>query len=166
MAWDGTFTEADVERFLDKCDKLPNGCWYWMGARSRGGQSSSSGRWYGSFHVSGFGTVRAHIFSATALGMGRRPGDHLDHECNFSMCVNPAHIVSRLPCENTHRHREEPRPEMRLNGRDDRYLFELVRLHCQRLEIDLNPTIEEKLSELLTYRHLALTQDELDSIPF
>lgn len=166
MAWDESFTEDDVRRFLDKCDKLPNGCWYWMGAQSKGGERTSRHRSYGSFHVSGHGTVRAHIFSAVALGHGRRPGEHLDHECNFSMCVNPAHILSKDPLDNIHRHREEPQPRMELNGREDRYLFELVRIHCERLGIDLNPAVEQRLSDLLTYRHLMAPEPELDDIPF
>lgn len=24
-------TQADIDRFMEKVDKLPNGCWYWMG---------------------------------------------------------------------------------------------------------------------------------------
>lgn len=82
------------------------------------------------------------------------------------MCVNPAHIISKDPLDNIHRHREEPQPSMRLNGREDRYLFELVRIHCERMGIDLNPTIEAKLSDLLTYRHLAEMGQEFDDIPF
>lgn len=26
----------DIKRFLKYVDKLPNGCWFWTGARSRG----------------------------------------------------------------------------------------------------------------------------------
>ena len=80
----------DVKRFMSYVDILPNGCWYWTGARSRG---SGNRKWYGSFRVGGT-TVRAHRFAAEVIG-GQRPlekGEHRDHTCCFSMCVCPDHI--------------------------------------------------------------------------
>lgn len=35
----------DVKRFFRYVEKLPNGCWYWTGARSRG---KGNRKWYGS----------------------------------------------------------------------------------------------------------------------
>lgn len=82
-------TAADIERFMRYVDKLPNGCWYWMGARSRG---RGNRKWYGSFRL-GKRTVRAHRFASEVLGGVRcPPGYHRDHVCCFSMCVNPRHI--------------------------------------------------------------------------
>lgn len=83
-------TEDDIKRFFKYVDKLPNGCWFWTGARSRGGGNR---KWYGSFHLNGK-VIRAHRFSAEVIG-GKGPlppGGHRDHECVFSLCVNPAHI--------------------------------------------------------------------------
>lgn len=83
-------TQSDIERFMRFVEKLPCGCWYWTGARSRG---QGNRKWYGSFRV-GDRTVRAHRFSCDVLG-GREcpPGHHRDHVvCKFSMCVNPDHI--------------------------------------------------------------------------
>lgn len=82
-------TEADIKRFMSYVDKLPNGCWYWTGARSKG---KGNRKWYGSFRV-GKSSVRAHRFSSEVLnGDDCPPGHDRDHECCFSMCVNPAHI--------------------------------------------------------------------------
>lgn len=82
-----TWTAADIERFMSFVDVLPCGCWFWMGARSRG---KGKRKWYGSFHVNGQ-TVRALRFSCEAIGKMPpvRPGEHRAHRCMFSMCVNP-----------------------------------------------------------------------------
>ncbi len=84
-----TWDEDDVRRFMSKVDRLPNGCWFWTGARSRG---SGNKKWYGSFSVKGK-TIRAHRFSVEAIG-GKQmiEGHHRDHTCCFSLCVNPDHI--------------------------------------------------------------------------
>ena len=83
-------TEADIKRFLRYVQKLPNGCWFWTGARSRG-----KGRrtWYGSFRI-GKRTVRAHRFSCEVLAKRESlpDGHDRDHTCEFSMCVNPDHL--------------------------------------------------------------------------
>lgn len=81
-------TQRDIERFLGKVDKLPNGCWYWNGARSKG----RGKKWYGSFHIANR-TVRAHRFSSEVFNEDECPPDHhRDHLCCFSMCVAPEHI--------------------------------------------------------------------------
>jgi hypothetical protein len=79
----------DIDRFMGYVDRLPSGCWYWTGARSRG---RGNRKWYGSFHLGGR-TVRAHAFSCEVIG-GKPcpPGHHRDHTCCFSMCVNPEHL--------------------------------------------------------------------------
>lgn len=82
-------TEADIKRFMSYVDKLPNGCWFWSGARSRG---KGNKKCYGSFRVNGK-TVRAHRFAAEVLGKKFCPkGHHRDHLCSFSLCVNPDHL--------------------------------------------------------------------------
>ena len=82
-------TEADIARFMSYVDKLPNGCWFWTGARSRG---KGNRKWYGSFFVGGK-VVRAHRFACEALtDKPCPPGSHRDHECCFSLCVNPDHF--------------------------------------------------------------------------
>lgn len=83
------FDQKDIERFMRHVDRLPNGCWYWQGARSRG---KGNRKWYGTFRMKGM-SVRAHRFAADAIG-GKvcHAGQHRDHTCCFSMCVNPDHI--------------------------------------------------------------------------
>jgi hypothetical protein len=83
------FTEADIARFMKYVDKLPNGCWFWTGARSRG---KGNKKWYGSFRL-GKRTVRAHRFSCEAIkGIELPPGHDRGHTCDFSLCVCPDHI--------------------------------------------------------------------------
>lgn len=83
-----TGTPEDVERFMRYVDKLPCGCWFWTGARSRGGGNK---KWYGSFRLGGR-TVRASRFSCDVVASPPKPcppGHHRDHLCCFSLCVNP-----------------------------------------------------------------------------
>lgn len=76
-------TSDDIRRFMSFVDILPNGCWFWTGARSRG---SGNKKWYGSFWVKGHGTVRAHRFSCEVLGKKPLPpAHHRDHNCCFSL---------------------------------------------------------------------------------
>ena len=84
-----TFDASDIARFMRLVDKLPCGCWFYTGSRSRG---KGNRKWYGTFWVKGK-RVRAHRFSAVAIGGQRElePGEHRDHTCCFSMCVNPEH---------------------------------------------------------------------------
>jgi hypothetical protein len=91
----------DLARFMKLVDILMNGCWFWTGGRSRG---KGNRKWYGSFHVSGHDTVRAHRFSSEVLGEQEcPPGFHRDHTCGFSLCVNPAHIEVVTHTENERR---------------------------------------------------------------
>jgi hypothetical protein len=95
-----TFDQADIERFMRFVDKLPNGCWFWAGARSRG---KGNRKWYGSFKVKGR-AVRAHRFACEAIGGNTiQPGEHRDHTCSFSLCVNPHHLEIVSHQENQHR---------------------------------------------------------------
>lgn len=81
--------EADIARFMKYVEKLPCGCWFWTGARSRG---KGNRKWYGSFRL-GKRTIRAHRFASEVLGKSECPPEHdRDHTCQFSMCVNPKHI--------------------------------------------------------------------------
>lgn len=90
-------THEEVERFLGYVEVLNNGCWFWRGARSRG---SGNSKWHGSFRYRGT-TIRAHRFSHDALkGLPCPPGHHRDHECSFSLCVNPEHIFCTTHAEN------------------------------------------------------------------
>lgn len=96
----------DIARFMSKVDKLPNGCWFWTGARSRG---RGNKKWYGSFHFRGR-VIRAHVFAHDILAKKHCPqGYHRDHTCHFSMCVNPDHLEA-VPSQ-VNNHRRRPRYE-------------------------------------------------------
>lgn len=96
-------TAAEIARFMSFVQKLPCGCWFWTGARSRGRGNKA---WYGSFHYRGK-SIRAHIFAHDHLG-GKvcPPGHHRDHDCRFSLCVHPDHVWARTPADNQSRVRE------------------------------------------------------------
>lgn len=96
-------TNPDAQRFMRFVDKLPCGCWYWLGARSRG---KGNRKFYGTFKVGGK-AVRAHRFAMEALGgVQCLPGQHRDHKCGFSMCVNPDHLEIVSSEENQRRKME------------------------------------------------------------
>lgn len=85
------YTAEDKKRFMSFVDKLPSGCWFWTGARSRG---KGNRKWYGTFWTKGKGSIRAHRFACEAFkGQECPPGHDRSHLCHFSMCVNPDHII-------------------------------------------------------------------------
>lgn len=83
-------TDEEIDKFMSFVDKLPNGCWYWTGARSRG---KGNKKWYGSFRFRGK-VIRAHRFSCDYIGEFKPLplGQHRIHSCDFSMCVCPEHV--------------------------------------------------------------------------
>ena len=93
-------TEKDVARFMSYVVKLPGGCWFWIGGRSKGKGNRMP---YGTFNVGGK-AVRAHRFASEVLG-GQEcpPGHHRDHTCCFSLCVNPDCIEVVTADENQRR---------------------------------------------------------------
>jgi hypothetical protein len=83
-------TQGDIDRFYKYVEKLPNGCHFWSGGRSRG---KGNKKWYGSFKLNGK-TIRAHVFACHVVGKKPplKPGEERDHTCKFSLCVNDKHI--------------------------------------------------------------------------
>jgi hypothetical protein len=94
-------TQEELDRFMSYVDKLPNGCWYWTGGRSRG---KGNKKWYGTFWFRGK-SIRAHRFSADYIGKFEPlpKGKHRDHLCVFSMCVCPEHLEHTTPEVNQER---------------------------------------------------------------
>lgn len=87
-------TPKEIERFFSFVDKLPNGCHFWGGARTRG---KGNKKWYGSFRIKRNGkwrTVKAHAYACDVIGKrGPLPeGYDRDHICRFSLCVRLEHI--------------------------------------------------------------------------
>ena len=99
---------------MRQVDKLPSGCWFWTGARSRGGGNR---KWYGTFNAGKAGRVRAHRFSCEVIGKkGVLPrGYDRSHKCHFSLCVNPDCIEYELKADNQARRIERARQE-KMNG--------------------------------------------------
>jgi hypothetical protein len=119
--------QEDFQRFFKYVEILPNGCWFWTGARSRG---KGNKKWYGSFRV-GQRVVRAHRFACDMVGKACPPGHHRDHSCVFSLCVNPFHI-DVIPKEDNQRLKLERRGD---NGLVFKELVEVVAAVHPHLDI-------------------------------
>jgi len=101
-------SEADIARFMSRVDRLPCGCWFWTGARSRG---KGNLKWYGTFSYQGV-SIRAHRFSCEFLADPPKPcppGHHRDHTCEFSLCVAPECFEIVTHEENERRKQERRR---------------------------------------------------------
>jgi len=97
----------EIARFMSYVDVLPSGCWFWTGARSRGGGNR---KWYGSFRTRTHGVVRVHRFSDEVFNRRELPGGyHRDHTCVFSLCVCPDHVEHVTHEENQRRKMERAR---------------------------------------------------------
>lgn len=79
-----------IEKFLNRIEVSPAGCWVWQGPR-RGGRYDE--RPYGSF-----GKGYAHRWSYQYFNGPIPQGLEIDHLCRVRLCVNPEHLeaVTRL----------------------------------------------------------------------
>lgn len=85
-------TDQVLERFWDKVEVQPNGCWLWKGTKDKDG--------YGKFTIK-YVTIRSHRF-AYEVNKGQIPeGMQIDHLCRNHDCVNPDHMEVVSPRENT-----------------------------------------------------------------
>jgi hypothetical protein len=88
------FGKPDWDRFLKYVEKLPNGCWLWIGAIRGNGRNE-----YGAFWANG--TQRTHIV-AYVWTYGE-PNADLHHTCGNSLCVNPEHLTPASAGQPRHR---------------------------------------------------------------
>lgn len=116
-------TPAEIKRFMGFVEILPNGCWFWTGARSRG---KGNKKWYGSFKFKGK-SIRAHRFSCEQIkGVALPPDHHRDHLCRFSLCVNPEHVdVVHKDVNQARRHSPGPRMTIHYSYQDGELIMEL-----------------------------------------
>jgi hypothetical protein len=75
-------SKSPQQRFWEKVEKSPSGCWVWTARRSRSG--------YGEFRYGT--TVRAHRFSWLIANGSIPDGMFVCHRCDTPACVNPAHL--------------------------------------------------------------------------
>lgn len=74
-----------LDRFVEKVELAPDGCWNWLGAKVHGyGKIGAGGR--------GNGTIVAHRVAYEWLVGPIPDGLQLDHLCRNRSCVNPSHL--------------------------------------------------------------------------
>jgi hypothetical protein len=71
------------QRFTNKVNKAPSGCWEWIGGKFVKG--------YGQFYWDGV-NGRAHRYSYEYFVAKIPKGLTIDHLCNNKSCVNPNHL--------------------------------------------------------------------------
>lgn len=118
---------TEIERFLDRMEVLPDGCWLWVGPLTKKG--------YGTFHVGDGRYMSAHRRSFQLFYGSIPEGMSVDHTCHNSdpeclggttcrhrKCVNPYHLEAVPAVENTMRGKsrtaENARKEVCVRGHD------------------------------------------------
>lgn len=90
-----TFHFADLPERMQRKVAVENGCWIWTGAKnSKGYGTATNGRG---------GSMLAHRKSYAAANGEIPAGLEIDHLCENTSCVNPAHLEAVTPEEHRRR---------------------------------------------------------------
>lgn len=95
------------KRFWNKCVPEPNsGCWLWIGALNRSREG------YAHLRVNKVDTY-GHRHAYETLVGPIDPALEIDHKCDVSCCVNPAHLEPKSHLANVRRSRATYRTRCR-----------------------------------------------------
>lgn len=89
----GKYSNKDIKRFIFKINTIPGfgpkgDCWKWRGSGSGPGLCK-----YGKFRLNTITMVATHVSIETSTGILIPEGMVVRHKCDFTMCVNPSHLL-------------------------------------------------------------------------
>lgn len=88
----------EIERFHQKYNVDPSGCWMWTG----GSRCNSKGVLYPRHWSDNGKSIGAHRFSFELYNGPIPTGMYVCHRCDTPMCVNPEHLFTGTHHENMH----------------------------------------------------------------
>ena len=100
MSYQAGLHGGNVERFYRHVARKSEGCWNWIGAKSKHGYGSF--KWLGKTH-------HAHRVMLALCGRPIPDGMHTDHLCRNRACVRPSHLEIVTRRENEVMRSQNPR---------------------------------------------------------